>query len=290
MNRRIHGPNSTPLVSNWMAGPNWPPPPPGLSKFWFWTYFCEVLQRLAEAIRPRPAAAPARSPPASVRGGRRGGAPVEREPGVAWFARPAAGSAAAGPGTVAEVATSRARAPAGRVSAGFDALRRVPARVRQRIGRVGRPLRERACAIRSMSDSSALGGGSFGAACRAWAARTRTGRSHARAAAPAAPRSRAAWPAGPAPRAAASTGRRGSSGRRRSVPSTRKCANTEIITPSRREMARSMVGVSGRASSKSMYIRPLTIIPGARGGCRGCAAREPRRSTLDRPMSPSPAT
>src|SRR5205085_12157703 len=31
MKRRIHGPNSTPLVSNWISGPNWPPLPPGFS-------------------------------------------------------------------------------------------------------------------------------------------------------------------------------------------------------------------------------------------------------------------
>src|SRR5207249_4708332 len=32
MNRRTQGPNSTPLVSNWISGPNSPPPPFGLSK------------------------------------------------------------------------------------------------------------------------------------------------------------------------------------------------------------------------------------------------------------------
>src|SRR5580693_5739767 len=31
MKRRIHGPNSTPFVSNWISGPNCPPLPPGLS-------------------------------------------------------------------------------------------------------------------------------------------------------------------------------------------------------------------------------------------------------------------
>jgi hypothetical protein len=32
MKRRIHGPNSTPLVSNWIDGPNCPLLPSGLAK------------------------------------------------------------------------------------------------------------------------------------------------------------------------------------------------------------------------------------------------------------------
>ncbi len=39
MKRRIHGPNSTPLVSNWMAGPNSFTPPFGLLKASCSTYF-----------------------------------------------------------------------------------------------------------------------------------------------------------------------------------------------------------------------------------------------------------
>src|SRR6185436_17295067 len=37
--RRIHGPNSTPLVSNWIAGPN-APPPCEFSNWSRWTYRC----------------------------------------------------------------------------------------------------------------------------------------------------------------------------------------------------------------------------------------------------------
>ena len=37
MHRRSHGPNATPLVSNWISGPNCPPEPPFLSNDSCWT-------------------------------------------------------------------------------------------------------------------------------------------------------------------------------------------------------------------------------------------------------------
>jgi hypothetical protein len=40
--RRIQGPNSTPLVSNWISGPNCPPPPLWFSKASPCVYRCRL--------------------------------------------------------------------------------------------------------------------------------------------------------------------------------------------------------------------------------------------------------
>ena len=134
MKRRIHGPNSTPLVSNWIAGPNCPPPPCGLSNVSLWHVALEVPERVAE--RPPAAGARLRSPAARGRGSRaftrlrRGcrSQPMRR-------AR-AAGSRCAGSALLSCCGGSGCTG----VAVHLNALGRVAAREWHHVPRVGRPL------------------------------------------------------------------------------------------------------------------------------------------------------
>ena len=139
MKRRIHGPNSTPLVSNWIAGPNCAAAAARVVELIALHVALQVLQRVAERAARNVAERPLAPFCGGVGGRGTGNCIVDCESGSFWRSSGGAGCAfcarwpAAGFGR-------RPLAARRLALLGLDALGRVAARERQRVGRLRRPL------------------------------------------------------------------------------------------------------------------------------------------------------
>ena len=237
-NRASHGPNSTPFVSNWIEGPKFWFAPPQVVEVFLLRVFLDVADRVGDDAdgggRARSASAGAASRAPFGRFGRAGRerAGSARRGGV----RPAAGRRRLG--------AARPRCARG-----------VAARERHGVGR--RSAAARRCAPGDRCPTTRR-------AAAAWAPRrsirgcTNTNRGCSRSRSSSAPARAAARRL--LPRSSMIRARTAAAGRAGSRSGRPGALRRSRTTPSRRDIGRGIVGVSGRWSSKLKDIRDLPII------------------------------